>query len=363
MATIIKGKNANKPYTVRYWVDGKQRERSFTTRREASDFSAKTEHDTRAGIFHDASLGKISFVEYASQVLDTYAVAPGTIALYRSVLNAWVGPWAKGRTLATIASDREGAVKLVNADMVNGNGELLSKNRRQLAMSMITLALDEAMHNDRIVKHSMAGIRIKDDNKVNGDRDDFVYPTYAQISALAESMNGYALAIWLMRACGLRISESLAVHKEHFIENGTVLRVRQQSTKDGRNAAPLKARKSGDYRDVPVPGYLWDMVKDMPNGPLMSPATTAPYFAYNTVHVSLMRNAAKLGIPAGFTAHSLRHRFATKLLENGVSLTTVSKFLGHADTRITSKVYAHVLKSSVTDARAILDREFSEWGQ
>jgi hypothetical protein len=29
MATIVKGKNARKPYTVRYWVNGRQRELSF----------------------------------------------------------------------------------------------------------------------------------------------------------------------------------------------------------------------------------------------------------------------------------------------------------------------------------------------
>ena len=29
MATIVRGKNANKPYTVRYWVNGRQRELSF----------------------------------------------------------------------------------------------------------------------------------------------------------------------------------------------------------------------------------------------------------------------------------------------------------------------------------------------
>ena len=31
MSVIVKGKNANKPHTVRYWTDGKQRERSFAT--------------------------------------------------------------------------------------------------------------------------------------------------------------------------------------------------------------------------------------------------------------------------------------------------------------------------------------------
>ena len=53
MSVIVRGKNPNKPYTVRFWVDGKQRERSFRTRKEADDFKIKTDHDVRAQIFVD----------------------------------------------------------------------------------------------------------------------------------------------------------------------------------------------------------------------------------------------------------------------------------------------------------------------
>jgi hypothetical protein len=34
MSVIVRGKNPNKPYTVRFWVDGRQRERSFRTARK-----------------------------------------------------------------------------------------------------------------------------------------------------------------------------------------------------------------------------------------------------------------------------------------------------------------------------------------
>jgi hypothetical protein len=38
MSTIVKGKNARKPHTVRYWVAGKQREKSFAIRRDADEY-------------------------------------------------------------------------------------------------------------------------------------------------------------------------------------------------------------------------------------------------------------------------------------------------------------------------------------
>jgi hypothetical protein len=60
-----------------------------------------------------------------------------------------------------------------------------------------------------------------------------------------------------MRGCGLRIEEALAVSKEDFIEGGTVLRVMWQASKNGRQRERLKHRKRGEYRDVPVPSWLW----------------------------------------------------------------------------------------------------------
>ena len=41
MSKIIKGENLRKPHTVRYRGDGRQRERSFATAREARDFQIK----------------------------------------------------------------------------------------------------------------------------------------------------------------------------------------------------------------------------------------------------------------------------------------------------------------------------------
>ena len=45
--------------------------------------------------------------------------------------------------------------------------------------------------------------------------------------------------------------EALAVKKD-FRDNGTILRVYQQATRDGKDTGPLKKRKRGEYRDIPA---------------------------------------------------------------------------------------------------------------
>ena len=53
--------------------------------------------------------------------------------------------------------------------------------------------------------------------------------------------------------------------------------------------------------------------------------------------------AVEAKVPDGASAHKLRHTFATLMLEAGVPIEKVSKWLGHSDIRITLKYYAHVL--------------------
>ncbi|MDA8224107.1 MAG: site-specific integrase [Desulfitobacterium hafniense] len=49
------------------------------------------------------------------------------------------------------------------------------------------------------------------------------------------------------------------------------------------------------------------------------------------------------GLSTDITVHSLRHTFATRMLERGESLKTVQELLGHADIATTGNTYAHVM--------------------
>jgi integrase len=345
---------ARKPWTVRYWDGTGQHEVSFTTKGEAAARIARISNDARdySG-YVDPSLGREKFSDAATAWLDRKAIAAGTKRGYRSLLTAHINDVIGGRTLASVASDRGTIQDLLTKTMAH-----LSYSRRKMARLIITGVLDEAVIAGKISSHRLNGIELVNEGSKN-DHSDFVFPAHSQLAEMAAGLGSRGLLIWLMRGCGLRVQEAIAVQKSCFRDSGRTLRVYEQAKRDGRGTIALKHRKLGQYRDIPVLGYLWAMVKDLPDGYLFATKGVLP--RYNAFWTSYKRLAGIAGIPEGFTPHSLRHAFVSALLGRGVPITDVARWVGHRDINVTYSIYGHLVPNAADRAVSVLDSEYAEW--
>ena len=148
------------------------------------------------------------------------------------------------------------------------------------------------------------------------------------------AVRGAGLCVWLMRGCGLRIEEALAVTKEDFIEDGSVLRVAWQASGDGKRGTS-QAPQGGEYRDVPVlPGCgRWFGTCPMGRSSQGTGGSSSGTARSTSGSCTLPRQ------PVSLTAspHSLRHAFASAMLARGVQITELAHFLGHRDINVTHR--------------------------
>lgn len=112
--------------------------------------------------------------------------------------------------------------------------------------------------------------------------------------------------------------------------------------------------KSGKGRHVPLSDEGLDFFKTAITGKagtafVFTRADGAPWGTNH--HVRPLKEACAIAkIEPEISFHELRHSYASALAQRGVSLLTISNLLGHADTRITSRHYAHLCNKTLSDA-------------
>jgi len=69
---------------------------------------------------------------------------------------------------------------------------------------------------------------------------------------------------------------------------------------------------------------------------------------------AVKRSVAQAGIDKKASCHTLRHSFATHMLENGVNIRVLQELLGHADVK-TTEIYTHVMSRDIRRLQSPLD--------
>jgi site-specific recombinase XerD len=159
----------------------------------------------------------------------------------------------------------------------------------------------------------------------------------------------YRVALMTAYAAGLRITELLALKAEHIDSERMVLHVEMGKGQKPR-LVPLSEVLLAELRDYwrkgrpKVKRSAWLFPSKDPRRPLDT----------TTIQNACKRARAAAHITKHVTPHTLRHCYATHMLEAGTDLRTVQALLGHADLSTTA-IYTHVQRKLVMEAKSPLD--------
>jgi integrase/recombinase XerD len=151
----------------------------------------------------------------------------------------------------------------------------------------------------------------------------------------------------LMYASGLRVSELVALKLVELSMNDGVLRITGKGSKTrlvpfGQEARRWIERYMAEARGVILDGQVDDALFVTARG---GPMTRQMFW------VLIKKHALKAGITAPLSPHTLRHAFATHLLNHGADLRVVQLLLGHSDIS-TTQIYTHVARERLKHLHA-----------
>ncbi len=151
----------------------------------------------------------------------------------------------------------------------------------------------------------------------------------------------------LMYASGLRVSELVTLKTVHLGLTDTALRVTGKGAKErlvpfGEEAHAWLQRYLGSARAAILQGQASEALFITARG---GPMTRQMFWKLVKAH------ALRAGITVPLSPHTLRHAFATHLLNHGADLRAVQLLLGHADISTTT-IYTHVARERLRELHA-----------
>ena len=164
--------------------------------------------------------------------------------------------------------------------------------------------------------------------------------------------NKYETLCVLLMESGARIGELLALTPRDVDREKRMIFISKNVVFiKGKKILQSTPKTAAGTRHIPIPPEAFDLLPldGDPDKPIFD-------FSYNSVRLFFKRLSEKLGFTV--TAHILRHTYATRLEEAGISPKVIQYLMGHASLKMTKGVYTDVQEEYIADISTKLNGIF-----
>lgn len=235
-------------------------------------------------------------------------------------------------------------------DFLNFSSNLSNEEVRRYLLKTINLKKSTS-----VVKQQTSALKIL--FEILGKKQEFKVPFYKKESKLPEVLNKYEvkkiieetknpihrLIIQLLYSGGLRVSEIISLQPKDLDIERKVIVIRQgKGAKDRITLLPESLKDD----------LLKHLLKNPPKKYLFE-SNRGNKYSNRTIE-EIVSQISKKALGRNVTPHTLRHSFATHLLESGVDIRYIQKLLGHKNLR-TTQIYTHIANSDLAKIKSPLD--------
>lgn len=306
--------------------------------------------DLKTGLLKDKSSPLYSAILEAWLQSVRINIKESTYMRYRQLIKKHILPCLGKYQITAISSqllERYVNDKLQNG-RIDGKGGLSPKTVTDI-ITIIKSSMDYAVYHGYAVQCNLSKLSVK-----KKEKEMRVLTTQEQkqlTAVLLYKTDLYKLGILLSLYTGIRIGELCALRWENLSIETKTLRVRETMQRI-QNSEPTEKRKTRiiitepksrcSIRDIPIPEFLIETVKVHQASPKAFVLTGERnrYIEPRTMQNRFQKYVKESGI-AKANYHSLRHTFATRCVEVGFEIKSLSEILGHANVNITLNRYVH----------------------
>lgn len=286
----------------------------------------------------------MKFIEWANKWINVYRInhlSEKTYGIYLDIINNHFAPYM-------------GDIKLDNVDYefvenyIINKKSTLSNASINLHLSILKSIIKDAVDNDVISKNKIAKIKMLKSNqkKINSFsvKEQYLIEDYC----IKSEKDYYTIGIILTLYTGLRIGELVSLTWDDIDFNNSVLNINKTESRiriDGKWNNVVKEPKTiKSNRIIPLGKEILSLLKKLKKkkyGKYVVTNNIGDKVLIRTYQHFFKRLQEEVGITNVLNFHSLRHTFATRAIESGMDIKTLSEILGHSNTAITLNIYVH----------------------
>ncbi|MBG0740679.1 site-specific integrase [Paeniglutamicibacter antarcticus] len=374
MASIVvrPSRTGPKAYQVR-WRDpevGSQQSITFVSETEAVTLKKLLDANGQSfKVAQDAILDARRKVPSVTEVVQEHIdllVRPsvGTVRTYQTMLNLHIVP-----TLGSIAVDRVDIRHLtawIKSMQKKGRSAKTIKNVHALLYSAMETAIALKYRSDNPCRR----VQLPTGEK---PEDEARFLTHREFGLIMDGMKqAYKVFTEFLVMTGTRFGEATAVTVADvdLLAKPATVRINKAWKRGANSEFYLGATKTGaGKRTVALNPQLVErlipLVATRAGTELLFPAPRGGQLRHRVFWAIYWLPAVKAAQAKGLVKepriHDLRHTHASWLIQDGVSLFTISRRLGHASTSTTEQIYGHLMPQALQDAADAVERSSRAW--